>query len=88
MRHVNRCRDKNSTYGDPGDILTEPRENDYVKSYRNNGFKNASSKNTYVKFLRYIADNPGSTRKEILDGLGRLKGAACGGRGQNSSLFA
>jgi hypothetical protein len=38
--------------------------------------------------LRYIADNPGSTRKEILDGLGRLKGAACGGRGQNSSLFA
>jgi hypothetical protein len=88
MRHINRRRDKNSTYGDPGDTLTEPRENDYIKSYRNNGFKNASSKNTYVKFLRYIADNPGSTRKEILDGLGRLKGAACGGRGQNSSLFA
>ena len=88
MRHVNRRRGKNSWWGDPDKILTEPHEQDYVKSYKNNGFKNASSKNTYVKFLRYIADNPGSTRKEILDGLGRLKGAADGGRGQNSSLFA
>lgn len=88
MRHINRRRGNNSWWNDPDDIITEPYEQGYVNSYRNSGFKNASNKNTYVKFLRYIADNPGSTRKEILDGLGRLKGAADGGRGQNSSLFS
>lgn len=80
MRHITRTVD---TWDGGKHVVDTPYLHDYVNAYDKSGFKNASQKKVYVKFLRYIADHDGCTRKDILKGLGRSTD-----RGQNSSLFA
>ena len=60
--------------GSRGGIKTKPYFSDYVKSYNNNGFKNAKAKNTYVKVIKYVADHDGCTRSDILKSLGNATG--------------
>lgn len=77
--------------------IMEPYFSEYIRSYEKNGFKNATSKNRYIKILQYVADHDGCKRVDIIRDVYGYKNAdrkdpwyknmrMC--RGQGSSLFS
>lgn len=44
----------------------KPYDSQYVNAYKNNRFKNATSKNRYVQIIQYIADHDGCKRIDII----------------------
>ncbi len=47
-------------------IRTVPYCKQYIKAYKNSGFKAANSKKRYVQILQYVADHDGCKRIDII----------------------
>ena len=71
--------------------VVEPYENQYIKSYQNNGFAKANKQKLYVRILDYVFTHPDCKRAEINYGLGKYKSVEAAidfGRGQYSTVYS
>ena len=56
----------------------------WLKGMGKTGFKGATSDKRYIQILKYIGDNDGCTKMDVLRGIGSNKF----GRGQYSDIFS